>query len=115
MRDLFGERTRQATGYQVQVLARHYLHACPRSRAPTCASCSVERSGNLSGDQVSTRRQRRVRADLGIVADLGEAAHGVFDTATAPDHAVDEPGVGTDLAALADRPCGPGATCRGTG
>ena len=41
VRDLEGERARQATGDQVQVLARHYFHACPRSRAPTCALHAV--------------------------------------------------------------------------
>ena len=43
-----------------------------------------------------------VRADLGAVADLAVAAHGVLDDRAVPDHAVDQPGVGADLAAVAD-------------
>ena len=43
-----------------------------------------------------------VRADVGVVADLAVAAHAVLDHRARSDHAVDQAGVGTDLAAVAD-------------
>ena len=60
------------------------------------------------------RAERRERADDGVVADLGVAADGRLDRGAGADDAVDEPGAGPDLGALADRPSRPGGRRRGT-
>src|SRR6056297_147531 len=63
---------------------------------------SVEGPGGRVGSDTRTDREVGVRADDGGWADLGVVADGVLDDGVVADRAVDEAGVGPDLAAVAD-------------